>query len=48
MAINNYHLLNFTLFMVGMEKEFYSFHDHCFESKQNKYTTSSIYSFVLR
>ncbi|KAL6009631.1 hypothetical protein ACLOJK_000059 [Asimina triloba] len=27
-------LLNFLL---GLEKEFYSFYDHCFENKQNKY-----------
>eukprot|EP00268_Persea_americana_P063773 TRINITY_DN8311_c0_g1_i5.p1 TRINITY_DN8311_c0_g1~~TRINITY_DN8311_c0_g1_i5.p1 ORF type:complete len:147 (+),score=25.96 TRINITY_DN8311_c0_g1_i5:150-590(+) len=31
------HLLSLNLYMVGMEKEFYSFYGRCFENKQTRY-----------
>ncbi|KAG1338866.1 hypothetical protein COCNU_04G011720 [Cocos nucifera] len=35
---DNNSFLKFGIFLLGKDSEFYSFYNHCFESKQNKYT----------
>ena len=37
----NWNLLNNNIFLIGKDKEFYSFYDQCFESKEGKYVYSS-------